>query len=172
MPGMRHLATALLLGLPLVVGPATSALAAPPDRSSFAVDDTGLSRTSEDCGFDILVHVEGTIRVVDFLDGDGTNVRTLVTYPSLTYTFSNAETGESVTSRSPDPEHLTWNPDGSLSVTVTGLVMHWTVPGDGVVAAQSGRLTFTVDAEGHESGAEPVGRNDDYHAALCEILAP
>ena len=184
MPRPRHVATALLLALPFALAPATASVAAQPDRYSFAVDDTGPSRTSEDCGFDILLHVEGTIRVVDFFAGDGDGdgdgdadgerapVRTLVTYPSLTYTFSNAATGESVTSRSPDPEHITWHPDGSITITVTGLVMHWAVPGEGVLAAQSGRFTVEVDADGDASETDPVGRHDDYHAALCEILAP
>jgi hypothetical protein len=171
MPGMRPIATSVLLALPVALGPAASALAAPPDRFSFEVDDTGLSRTSEDCGFDIMLHVEGTIRVLDFLDQDGSQTRTLVTYPRLTYTFSNAETGESVTSRSPDPEHLTWNADGSGTLRVTGLVLHWLVPGGGMTG-QAGAFTVSWDAEGDEIETEPVGLHEDYHAALCEILAP
>jgi hypothetical protein len=46
------------------------------------------------------------------------------------------------------------------------------VPGQGVQAAQAGRFVITIDAEGNETAPEPVGRNDDYHAALCETLAP
>ena len=45
-------------------------------------------------------------------------------------------------------------------------------PGEGVVAAQSGRFVITVDPAGEASESEPVGRNDDYHAAMCQILAP
>jgi hypothetical protein len=171
MPGPRHAATALLLALPLSLAPVTAAFAAPPDRYSFEVDDTGLSRTSEECGFDIMLPVEGTIRVLDFLDQDGNQTRTLVTYPGMTYTFSNAETGESVTSRSPDPEHLTWDADGGGTLRVTGLVLHWLVPGDGVVG-QAGAFTVSWDGEGNETETEPVGLHEDYHAALCEILAP
>ena len=172
MPGMRSAATTALLALPFVLAPAASAVAAQPDRSSLSVDDTFLSRTSEDCGFDILLHLEGTIRGVDFLAGDGTRLRSLTTYPGLTYTFINAMTGESVTSHSPDPEHWTWNADGSATLHVTGLVMHWVVPGEGVIAAQSGRFTVAVDPDGEAAETEPVGRHDDYHAAMCEILAP
>jgi hypothetical protein len=171
MPGFRSVATTTLLALPLALAPAASAVAAPPDRYSFAVDDTDLSRTSEECGFDILVHAEGTIRVLDFLDEDGNPVRTLVTYPGLTYTFSNLETGESVTSRSPDPEHVTWNADGSGSARVTGLVLHWRLPGEGSVG-QAGMFTVSWDSEGNGDESEPVGLHEDYHAALCEILSP
>jgi len=74
-----------------------------------------------------------------------------------------------VTSRSPDPEHSTWNPDGSFTVAVTGLVMN--LAGWGQRAVQAGRFVITVDAEGNASETEPLGRSDDYHAALCEILA-
>jgi hypothetical protein len=126
----------------------------------------------EQCGFDILLHLEGTMRFTDFVDRNGELTRSLVTYPRLFYTFINADTGESVASRSPDPEHYTWNSDGSFTIEVTGLVMHWVVPGSGVVAAQAGRFVITVDADGNAFESEPLGRSDDYHAALCEVLAP
>jgi hypothetical protein len=171
MPGLRTAAVTSVLALPLVLGPAASALAAQPDHWSFAVDDTFPSRTSEDCGFDILLHLEGTIRGVDFYAGDGTLQRSLTTYPGLTYTFINAVTGESVTSHSPDPEHWTWNPDGSATLHVTGLVLHWRVAGQGMTG-QAGSFTVSIDAEGHDTMTESVGLNEDYHAALCEILAP
>ena len=171
MPGMRTAATTALLTLPLVLAPAASALAAQPDRWSFAVDDTFPSRTSEDCGFDILLHLEGTIRGVDFYAGDGTLQRSLTTYPHLTYTFINAVTGESVTSRSPDPEHWTWNADGSATLKVTGLVLHWVVDGQGMTG-QAGTFTVVFGADGDETKISQVGLNEDYHAALCEILAP
>ena len=171
MPGPRHVATTLLLALPLALAPATASVAAQPDRYSFAVDDSGPSRTSEDCGFDIWVHVEGTVRFLDFRDGDGTQLRSLTTYPNLTYTFTNVETGKSVTSHSPDVEHWTWNPDGSATLTVTGLVLHWRLPGQGVTG-QAGSFTVVFDTDGGETKIGQVGLDEDYHAALCEILAP
>ena len=171
MPGMRSAATTALLTVPLVLAPAASALAAQPDRWSFDLDDTFPSRTSEDCGFDILLHLEGMIRGVDFLAGDGTLVRSLTTYPNLTYTFINAETGESVTSHSPDVEHWTWNADGSATLKVTGLVLHWLVAGDGVTG-QAGSFTVVFDSDGDETVTGQVGLDEDYHAALCEILSP
>ena len=171
MPGMRRAATTALLALPLVLAPAASAVAAQPDRWSVSVDDTFPSRTSEDCGFDILLHLEGTVRGVDFYAGDGTHRRSLTTYPNLTYTFVNAVTGESVTSHSPDPEHWTWVADGSATLKVTGLVLHWLVPGDGVTG-QAGSFTVVFGAEGDETKIAQVGLDEDYHAALCEILSP
>jgi len=168
---MRSAATTALLALPLVLAPAASAVAAQPDRYSFAVDDTFLSKTSKQCGFDILLHMEGTIRGLDFAAGDGTPLRSLTVYPSLTYTFINATTGESVTSPSPDPEHWTWNSDGTATLKVTGLVLHWVVPGDGVTG-QAGTFTVVFDSNGDETKISQVGLDEDYHAALCEILSP
>jgi hypothetical protein len=153
----------------LATGPA---LAAPPTRTIEHVDETFPSRLSEQCGFDVLLRLKGTIRTTEFVDRNGELTRALTTYPGLFYTFINAETGESVTSRSPDPEHITVTPDGSTTITVTGLVMHVVVPGSGVVAAQAGRFVITVSADGEASESEPVGRSDDYHAAVCEVLAP
>ena len=171
MPGTRQIATSALLALPLALGPATASFAAPPERFSFAVDDTFLSRNSEACGFDILLHLEGTIRGLDFYAGDGTLQRSLTTYPNWTYTFINAVTGESVTSHSPDPEHWTWNPDGSATLHVTGLVLHWVVEGEGMTG-QAGSFKILIDSEGNATETGSVGLHEDYHAALCEILSP
>ena len=170
---MTHRITTLAATLIAVTGTAfatpNAATATPPDRFTLHVDDTFLSGTSEDCGFDILLHLEGTINVTDFYDRDGDLSRSLTTYPGLFYTFINPATGASVTSRSPDPEHYTWHPDGSFTVEVTGLVMN--LAGAGDRAIQAGRFVVTVDAEGNGSETVPVGRSDDYHAALCDILA-
>jgi hypothetical protein len=110
------------------------------------------------------------VTFTDYYDRNGELSRSLMTYPGLFYTFINAATGASVTSRSPDPEHYTWNPDGSFTIEVTGLVMN--LAGSGPRAMQAGRFVIVIDAEGNASDTEPLGRSDDYHAALCEILTP
>ncbi len=151
---------------------ATAAAAAVPVRTVIEVDDTGYApKSSANCGFDILLHTEGTIRITDHYDGDGELVRSLVTYPGLTYTFINAATGESVTSVSPDPEHYTWNADGSFTIVVTGLVMHWVVPGEGVLGADAGVLVITVAADGTATEEETGGHHEPRFPALCQILA-
>lgn len=166
---LGRIATTLALLAVTAMSTAGTAAAAPPDRFTLHIDDTFPSRTSEDCGFDILLHLEGTITFTDYFDRDGELSRTLVTYPGLFYTFINAATGASVTSRSPNPEHYAWNPDGSFTLEVTGLVMN--LADSGQRALQAGRFVIAVDADGNASETEQVGRFDDYHAALCEILA-
>jgi len=166
---LGHIAvTAALLAATGLATPGIAA-AAPPDRFTLQVDDTFVSRTSEACGFGILLHLGGPMIFTDFYDRDGELSRSLTTYPGLFYTFINATTGESVTSRSPDPEHFTWHPDGSFTLEVTGLVMN--LAGAGQRAIQAGRFSVTVDAEGNGSETASLGRADDYHAALCDILA-
>ncbi len=163
--------TLALLGV-VGISTAGTAAASPPDRFTMHFDETFLSGTSEDCGSDILLHVKGTLRYTDFVDKSGTVTRTLETDPAFFYTFSNAATGTSVTSRSPDSGHYTWNSDGSATLKVTGMTMHLAVPGSGGQAIQAGQFLITVDANGNITESEPVGANDDYHAALCEILSP
>lgn len=171
---MRHHLGRIVTTLAMLAVTGTStagtAAASRPDRFVLHVDDTFPSRTSEDCGFDILLHMEGTVTFTDYYDRNGELSRSLTTYPGLFYTFINAATGASVTSRSPDPEHYTWNPDGSFTIEVTGLVMN--LAGSGPRAMQAGRFVIVIDAEGNASDTEPLGRSDDYHAALCEILTP
>ena len=133
-------------------------------------DETFPSRTSEACGYHVLLHLEGTMTCTDFNGRGGELTRSLATYPGLFYTFINATTGASVTSRSPHPKHDTWNPDGSFTLQATGLVMNLT--GADQRAIQAGRFVVTFDSEGNGSDTQPVGKADDYHAALCDILAP
>ena len=159
---------AMLAGIGIAT--AGTAAAAPPERVTMHINETFPSRTSKACGFNILLNMEGTISYTDFYDRHGNPVRSLVTYPRLFYTFINGDTGESVTSRSPNPEHFTWNADGSFTIKVTGLVMN--IAGSGKRAIQAGQFLITVDATGEATESEPVGRTDDYHAALCEALAP
>ncbi len=151
---------------------ATAAGAAAPVTTVIVVDDIGpATESSERCGFDILLHTEGTVRIEDFDGRDGVPVRSLVTFPGLTYTWINAATQTSVTSVSPAPEHYTWNADGSFTMVVTGLIMHWVVPGEGVLGADAGRLVVTVGADGTVT-EEQTGHHEPRFPALCQILAP
>ena len=150
---------------------ATAAATAAPVRTVIVIDDTGYAtNSSARCGFDIVLHTEGTIRIQDSHDRDGELTRSLVTYPGLTYTFINEATLESVTSVSPDPEHYAWNADGSFTMVVTGLIMHWVVPGEGVLGADAGRLVVTVAADGTVT-EEDSGHQEPRFPALCQILA-
>ncbi len=168
MPRLLLLTSVLLLTLAL----AATAAAGPPVHTVIAVDETAYARkSSAKCGFDILLRTEGTIRITEFSDRDRNLRRALVVYPGLTYTFINAATGKSVTSVSPDPEHYSFNEDGSFTLVVTGLIMHWVVPGQGVLGADAGRLILTFDANGDLVSEEIVGLSAPRFPALCQILS-
>lgn len=160
-----------LLAIAGMWAPALPAVAATPQVNVFQIDDTFVSRTSEACGFEILLHLQGTFRAIDYVDRNGDVVRSLMTYPNVTYTFINSATGVSVTSHSPDPEHYTWNADGSLTLRVTGLVMHLGARGEAKVGT-AGQILVTISPDGEATESAPVGLHEDYHAALCQILAP
>ena len=72
--------------------------------------------------------------------------------------------------------HATLDPDtGSATVTLTGLSGHLIVPGQGVVAQDSGRIVlFFEDPEDQEPDVLfESGRLDGGpFPALCDILAP
>jgi hypothetical protein len=169
---VRRLALLGTLALAAVLPGATSS-AAPPDMTVIPVDDTAYAvKASARCGFDILLHTEGTIRITEFTDRTGEPRASLTVYPGLTYTFINQATGKSITSVSPDPEHVTINPDGSFTMRVTGLIMHWVVPGQGVLGADAGPLVMTFDADGElVSELQTGGHHVPRFPALCEILA-
>lgn len=169
---MRRFAVLATVAL-AALAPVATASAAPPDITVIHVDDEGYApKASARCGFDILLRTEGTIRITEFLDRDGDVRRSLTVYPGLTYTFINKATGKSITSVSPDPEHVTFNPDGSFTMRVTGLIMHWVVPGQGVLGADAGPLVMTFDASGELiSEVQTGGHHEPRFPALCQILA-
>ena len=169
---MRRLAVLTTLAL-VAAMPGATASAARPEITVIPVDDTGYAvKASARCGFDILLHTEGTIRIIEFTDRDDELRRSLTVYPGLTYTFINEATGKSITSVSPDPEHVTFNPDGSFTMRVTGLIMHWVVPGQGVLGADAGPLVMTFDADGElVSEVQTGGHHEPRFPALCQILA-
>jgi hypothetical protein len=117
---MRRLA--LLLGLTaiMVLGPGGVAGAVPPEHVPVEhIDETFADE--EACSFTVLIHVEGDIRHTNFLDQAGNVVRELEVFPGFTVTFTNAETGKSISTVSPSVFHATINPDGSTVAAITGL---------------------------------------------------
>ena len=59
----------------------------------------------------------------------------------------------------------------SATLRVTGLVLHWPVPGSGVTG-QAGSFTVVFGTDGEENKIGRVGPDEDHDAALCEILSP
>jgi hypothetical protein len=137
---MRKLA--LLVGLVavmvLVLGGVARAV--PPEHSVEHVDETFTIEGA--CSFTVLVHIEGDVRHTNFFDQAGNEVRELEVFPGFRVTFTNAETGKSISTVSPSVNHLTINPDGSAVMAITGLSGHLIVGGGPPLAADVGRIVF------------------------------
>ena len=161
---------ALTIGSHLVQGNASLSAAGStgPDNFTVQVDD---SMSFNDCGFTIESHVKGFIRVHDFLDEEGNLVREIANF-NLKVTYTNPETGETLSSRSVGPDILTVNEDGSATVASIGIIARIVVPGEGLLVAQVGKIVFFfTDPEDEEPDVIFVaGPHEDLLAALCEAL--
>ena len=133
------------------------------------IDETFPSRTSEACGFDILLHLEGTMRFTDFSTGTGSVPHPRdVPRPLLHLHQRRHRRLGHLTQPGPGALHV--EPGRQLHRRGHRLGHEHRRPGQRAI--QAGHFVVTVDANGDGSESEPVGRNDDYHAALCDMLAP
>lgn len=145
----------------------TPALAGKPDMITIPVDDTVVF--GECAGFSVIEHVQGTIKVSFHTDKDGNPVMELARF-SLRHTYSNSETGASLSSQDVGIDKITFNQDGSGTVAVIGIVARIVIPGQGLVFAHLGRIV--LDLETGEVLFE-AGRHDDFAdllSVLCSAL--
>jgi hypothetical protein len=124
-------------------------------------------------GFTLERHVTGTVRhrLVD--DSAGNPVREIHTI-SLRHRVTNLATGESVSTRDVGVDRVAINPDGSATVAVIGLVGRVVMPGQGLLAADLGRLVLLFESPEDQDPDVlfEAGRHDDIDAAFCAALAP
>jgi hypothetical protein len=152
---------------------AATARAAPPEQTIISIDDT--FTVTGICPFPIVERGEGTLRIIDFVDQEGNLVRELGLLPGFKVSFS--ANGTTLTTVSPSVSHITFN-DDSATFTITGLSGHISVPGEGTVALDAGRLvaTFTDDQEPElvvQNGTFSFGFGDlpPIEEQLCDVLA-
>jgi hypothetical protein len=169
---MRRLALLLGLAAAMVLALGRVAGAVPPEHSVEHVDET--FTIEDECDFPVVVHVEGDVRHTVFFDQAGNVVRELEVFPRFRVTFTNPETGKSISTVSPSVVHVTINPDGSAVVAVTGLSGHLIVGGGPPLAADVGRIVFFFSGPEDE---EPdiifqAGQfNMGPFPQLCDVLA-
>ena len=162
---MKHRVVVLLVTLAALVAAAPSALAAPPTHEREAIDATFTDE--ESCGFPVEIHLTGFVLRIEWVDEDG-SVRRIEAFPQGKATFTNPDTGESITVNAAGPLHVTENPDGSFTLVGTGNWGFSNHPETGEAGQfqVSGHWVFSLDAEGNES-FRFVGRVRD----LCAELA-
>jgi hypothetical protein len=162
------ISAALSAALLLSVSPAG---AVAPDNFTVEVDE---SFSFDDCGFTIEGRTTGFIRGHVFFDKDGNSVGVINNF-ALKVTYTNPETGETLTTPVVGPDIITFHDDGSVTIASIGIIASIVVPGEGLVAAQIGNIVFFfTDPEDEEPDVTFVAgpHEGDILAALCEALAP
>jgi hypothetical protein len=125
------------------------------------------------CAFAIQGHATGTVKTTEFFDSSGNLTRVISAFPRARVTFT--ANGKSISTVTPSVEHITINPDGSSTVTITGLSGHLIVGGGPPLAADVGRIVFFFSSP---TDTEPdlifqAGQfNDGPFPQLCDVLAP
>jgi hypothetical protein len=156
----RSLARLLLMSLiALFAAASTSPVLAAPPTTEQVTDVFDVPESA--CGFPIEGTFEATIKTSTFVDKNGNVVKTIERFLHATLTFINVETGASLTGKSAGP--LITRGD---TQTATGINARFVVPGQGIVAAQVGRLVFVGDELVLERG-----QNDELFPTLCSVLA-
>jgi hypothetical protein len=165
---MKRMIMLLTLGttMVLVLALAGSASAeTPPEVLTFHEEGTEFIA---DCGdFDVLTDFELDLRVIVFFDDEGNEDFARLHFAFHDF-FYNSVTGEGF------PETNSTNNLVDLQtgneITSEGLSYHVTVPGEGVVLLQAGRLVFDEAGEVvFEAGPHQVLNEDT--DKLCEALA-
>lgn len=131
----------------------------------FLVDFTDTS----DCGFPVHWHITGEFHEVDQYDASGAPIQTIVTQGHGAVQVSATAKGVTLGGTAPQNyvDKITYNPDGSIATqSWIGIFLQITVPGEGTVLAQVGRLVF--DAE--YNVLFQAGPNQDFggdHVEYC-----
>lgn len=145
----------------------TPAFAAKPELITIPVDDTFVAGECD--GFLVIEHVQGKVKVSTHFDQNGNFVMEIARF-SLRHTWSNSETGASLSSPDVGIDKVVINQDGSGTVAVIGIVARIVVPGEGSVFRHLGKIVFDVntgevlfEAGQHDSFA-------DFLPTLCSAL--
>lgn len=156
--------------------PAVAAAIPPEHFPTEQIDDTFVVPAAPDgpCAFEVEGHFTAQLEHTHFFDREGNEIRNLTRLLGATTTWT--ANGKSITDKSGGVERLTLDPEtGSATVTLTGLLGHLVVRGQGIAAQDSGRIVFFFEGPDDE---EPDvlfegGRlSGGPFPALCEILAP
>jgi hypothetical protein len=171
--GTILLALGALLALPGV------AAAAPPVRVPFTVDET-FSRPdlAANCGIAEVIETDHGTGVLTFhVDQTGTTVFELDRW-HLDNRYTNPVTGKTVSFLLRQTQRWITNPDGSTTVTITGVLLRAVAPRQGLVEGLIGHFVLTISPEG-EGSLALVGGQDNTAAffgtpgtpgTLCALL--
>jgi hypothetical protein len=171
---MLELAVAvLLLGL-VAAAPAT---AAAPTVTEVPVDRTFDFAAGAACSFPLTIHNQGIRRTTTFYDASGNATRTTIVLIGFTQIYTNAATGETVSTPLAGPAIVEPNGDGTVTTRVPGNDGRIVVPGEGFVYGDVGLITYTATASGPFTPLDVLmltghyEQPDLYLDAVCSSLA-
>ena len=154
---MRRITALLAAALATSLVAVPAAPAAAPVHDWVTIDETF---TWNGCGFPVEEHDQGTLHLISWFDASGVRTRQNVLGPGFRITYTNPDTGASVSSQNPFAVHKVDNPDGTTTISFTGLV--FAVGG----YVDAGREVI-VFSDGTVEPVTSAGPTDD----LCEALA-
>jgi hypothetical protein len=146
----------------------TPALAAKPEVFFIPVDVT-FDRGACD-GFTVIGHVTGLLKFSTYLDREGNFSMGTVLFIGGLQTFTNSETGATLSSPDIGIDKTTISDDGSTIVASMAFATRLVVPGEGLVFAHIGKIVY------NENTGEVLfeaGQHDDFAnllPALCSAL--
>jgi hypothetical protein len=155
-----------LLTVLLAVTVAAPASASKPVREINPGQDDAV--ITDQCAFPVLGHVDGIEIITTFTDRAGNPVKQIVTFPGNTLTFTNLDSGTSVTVVATGSSQLRAEPGGSVSARVMGHGPFFPHPitGEAGIWYLSGQGKATFDSQGNMTSADIMGRLVDLCAQL------
>jgi hypothetical protein len=160
--GLLLLSTVLIC---LALAPAASAKK-PTREINPSQDDVVIT---DQCAFPVLGHVDGVEIIKTWTDDAGNPLKQIVTFPDNTLTFTNLDSGRSVTVVGTGSSQLRARQDGSVSARAMGHGPFFPNPisGEPGIWYLSGQGRAIIDSQGNVTSARLAGRLVD----LCPSLA-
>jgi hypothetical protein len=124
---------------------------------------------TDQCAFPVYGHIDGREIITTFTDAAGTPVKQIVAFPGNTVTFTNLDSGTSITIMGTGSSQLRAEPDGSVSARSMGHGPFFPNPltGEPGIWYLSGQGKTTLDSQGNVTSAHLSGRLVD----LCPRLS-
>ena len=159
--------------LSLLMAIAALAMLAPPASAAAAHFAVPLSfgDTLPCDGFTASLHVEGTLQVTIVPLPDGTTLE--VDAISATATFTNTTTGKTLVSPQVGVNRIITAEDGAQTIYTAGILGLLTLPGEGRVLLNVGRIVMTIDPIGNVEVISQSGQHPDgpIRPLVCAALA-
>jgi len=123
---------------------AATAGAVTPTVTETNIDSTFVFPAGGACSFPLTIHNEGRRRTTTYFDQQGNVVKTTIHLNSFTQSYTNATTGETLSTPLAGPVIIEPNGDGTVTTRIAGNDGRIVVPGQGFVYADVGLTVFTA----------------------------